>query len=467
MSNYFSLRTASAPKRILYVDDEHNIVEIAVVVARDMALHGFLDESAMIIAPIWNSAIHEHRSFSLGFVRDTISHFGLDLIWRGANFIPLGFDTWESRFDRLGYTDKVIEMEQRMYFCSVSSGVAYDVYLGMSLAHSSWPVIRSMLAVWEDPNTHTLYLPSKEVELDALGRLEAYIGQELPASPDLQEWRPCILGLELSLKYGEHQLAYEFLSTTAAQLASGGLGASPLVRDLALIPRIGYIVRNNSILCHATGLIRRRAREMAFEVVQALDSRFRWGEARPHAALSWVNLLSEIEVLESRIWDEELESDLPFIRPPASPERIARVEQDLDITLPQDYKEFLSVSNGLGSFSRSQVTPLLSVEDVYWDVGYDTLKVEYRRFESNPVISQLPSLHRVLQVSDVDDEEDTHWWLIEPALIQQAKWSVGEDGPVDWLGVNYAEWQPKLTNRGSFRMMMERRLSDLMSEGHT
>ncbi|CAE6442268.1 unnamed protein product [Rhizoctonia solani] len=467
MSNYFSLRITAAPKRILYVDDEHNIVEIAVVVARDMALHGFLDESAMVVAPIWNSAIHGHRDFSLDFVRDTISHFGLDLIWRSANFTPLGFDTWESRFDRLGLTDELIEMEQRVYFCSAGSDVTYDSYLDASLAHSSWPVIRSMLAVWEDPNTHKLLFPANEIELEALGRLEAYIGQDLPASPDLQEWRPCVLGLELSLKYGKHKLAYEFLNTIAAQLASGGPGTSPLVRDLALTPRIGYIVCSSPILRYATGFTRCRAQEIAFEVVQALDSRFRWGEARPHAGLSWINLLSEIEILESRIWDEELESDLPFFRPPASPQRIARVELELEATLPQDYKEFLAVSNGLGSFSRSQVTPLLSVEDVYWDEEHDTLKVEYRRFDSNPDIAQLPFLHRVLQVSDVDDDEDTHWWFIEPALIQQAKWSVGEDGPAEWLGVNYAEWQPKLTNRGSFRIMMERRLSDLMNEGHT
>ncbi|KAG8732929.1 hypothetical protein FRC11_010022 [Ceratobasidium sp. 423] len=464
MSNYFALRIADVPKQILYADDEHKIVRIAVLVARDMALHGYLDESAMVVAPIWNSATQGRRDFSLGFVSSTISRFGLDLIWRGANFVPLGFDSWESGFNRLGYTDELIETEQRIFFCSTGSGATNNSHPDISPARSSWPTIRNMLAVWEDPNTHILYFPLKETELDALGRLEAYIGQELTSSPDLQECRPCILGLELSLKYNEPQLVYQFLSTIAAQIATIGAGAIALVRDLALTPRIGYIVRNNFILRHATGFTRYRAREVAFEAVRALDSRLRWGEARPHADLSWVNLLSEIEALESRMWGGNQESDLPFFRPPASAERIARVERELAVALPQDYKDFLAVSNGLGSFNRFSATPLLSVENIFWDSEHGGLKVEYREFDSDSIIAQLPPLHRVLQVSDVDDEQDVHWWLIEPALIQEAKWSVGEDGPAEWLGANYAEWAPKITNRGSFRMMMERRLSDLMGE---
>lgn len=79
------------------------------------------------------------------------------------------------------------------------------------------------------------------------------------------------------------------------------------------------------------------------------------------------------------------------------------------------------------------------------------LKVEYRRFgPSDPRIAQLPSLHRVLQISEFDDDAASIWWLIEPALIGDAKARTG-GGSADWLGVNYAEWSPTLSNRGSFR----------------
>ncbi|CAE6363190.1 unnamed protein product [Rhizoctonia solani] len=463
MSNYFALRIAGAPKRILYAHSEHNAVEITAIVARDMALHGYLDESAMVIAPIWNSAVEGCRDFSLDFVRNTIFNFGLDLIWRGADFVPLGLDTWESTFDVFGYTNELIEAEQRTYFC-LDSKVAYDSDLDGSFSHYSWSTIRSMLAVWEEPDTHILHLPPPNTELDALERLKAYIGQGLSSIPDVREYRPCILGLELSLKYGGPQLANEFLNTIVAQITSAGPLANPLIRDLALTPRIGYIVRKNSVLEHATGFVRSSAQAIAFETARALDSRFRWGEARPYASLSWATLLSEIEALESKARGEEHEPDLPFFHPPASSEQITQAEKNLGVTLPQDYKEFLMVSNGLGSFSRSDVTPLLSVEDIFWDTRYNGLKVEYRRFESNHLVSQLPCLHRVLQVADTDEDQYLDWWLIEPGLIEEAKRSVGEDGPAEWLGVTYAVWDPQLTHRGSFRMMMERRLAGLVKD---
>ncbi|KAJ1307965.1 hypothetical protein OPQ81_002042 [Rhizoctonia solani] len=460
MSNYFALRIAGEPKRILYASDEHTVVEIAVIIARDMALHGYLDESAMVVAPIWNSAIQGRRFCSLDFVRGVISRFGLDLIWRGAKFVPIGFDTWVSGFDMLGYTDDIIEVERRLYLCTSSWDAVYDE----SPAHPSWLAIQSMLAVWEDPNTHILYFPVPDVELDALKRLDMYINQGSLASPDLRDYRACILGLELALKYDQPHLVREFLGTIAIQVARGDSPVTvPLVRDLALIPRIGYIVRNNSILRHATGFTRFRAREVAFEAVQALDSRFHRGEPRPYASLPWASLLSETEALESKMWEEE--PDLPFIRPPASPERIARVEKELEITLPQDYKDFLTVSNGLGSYDRCQVSPLLPVEEIFWIVGHDELKVEYRRSgDLNPKVGSLPPLHRVLQVGGDDDDAAESWWLIEPDLIKEARNPMGENGPAEWLGVNYAEWNPRITNQGSFRLMMERRLYCLLKE---
>ncbi|KAF8753502.1 SMI1 / KNR4 family [Rhizoctonia solani] len=388
MSGYFTSRISGAPKRILYAHNEHSVVETAGMIARDMALHGYLEESAMVIAPIWNSAVQGYTDFSLAFVRNTLSNFGLDLIWKGANFVPPGLDKWESAFDVLKYKDELIEIQQRKYFC-FGANPGHESGPNEVLGHCSWQVIRDMLMVWEDPDTHIMYLPSQRTELDALVRLEAYINQGLSNTPAVEEYRPY--------------------------------------------------------------------------------SRFRWGEARPYAALSWEALLSEIEILESKAWNDEHEPYLPFFRPPASIEQITRVEQKLGVTLPQDYKEFLTISNGLGSFNRYDVAPLLSVDEIFWDTRYDGLKAEYRRFESDSLISQLPSLNRILQVTDTDEDQYLYWLLIEPSLIQEARESVGEDGPDEWLGATYAAWDPQLTHRGSFRqvVMMERRLAGLIKDEET
>lgn len=159
MSRYLDLRLSGEPRRALYADDDHTAVEIAVTVARDMALHGHLSESAEIVAPIWNIAFSGtslRPSFSRNFVRDTISGAGLEMIWRKANFVPRNVNGWCPLLAELEYTDEQLEMEQRDYFCTLADESAdpfKDEAVSLSkLNVSRWRVIQKMLAVQVDPS---------------------------------------------------------------------------------------------------------------------------------------------------------------------------------------------------------------------------------------------------------------------------------------------------------------------------
>lgn len=151
MARYIELRLAGESERLLHADDDHTVVEIAVTVARDMALHGHLDESAEIVAPLWSFAASDPRaklSFSLDFLRDAVSRTGLELIWRGAKFTP-NIQDWLPWLETLGYAEEQIEVDQRDYFCMVDDSV-YGTPPDDSLSIARWQSIRDMLAVRVD-----------------------------------------------------------------------------------------------------------------------------------------------------------------------------------------------------------------------------------------------------------------------------------------------------------------------------
>ncbi|KAL6916540.1 hypothetical protein ACHAPO_009078 [Fusarium lateritium] len=80
-------------------------------------------------------------------------------------------------------------------------------------------------------------------------------------------------------------------------------------------------------------------------------------------------------------WDE-MEEPVPetlFVLPPATDEQITSLEKKLDMTLPDDYKEFLKISNGFGGTWNGYHldNPLYGVDDVHWaDEGFEVPFVE-------------------------------------------------------------------------------------------
>ncbi|KAG9084109.1 hypothetical protein FS749_005497, partial [Ceratobasidium sp. UAMH 11750] len=429
MSRYLDFRLAGEPRRVLFADDDHTVVEIAVTVARDMALHGYLDQSAEVIALIWNFSVPGERPFSHAFVRDTISAAGLEILWRAARFEPKGFDGWQPLLTELKYSNEQIEIEQRRYFCQIDPTVEVEPASNIP----QWVVLQKTLSVQVDPETGTACLPKEYAESTCQWLLCNYIDDiSPPSAPERVGSRPLALGLDLALKYNDHDHVWKIFQRFASRIANLVPDAC---RELALAPRIGRIVCTMTAIREATGLTESRAQMIVAELLNCLRVRLYTGEPRPHLGLSWKRLLAEIWKREIELREEEHEAVLPFLRPPATQEQIEQAEKQLGISLPQDYKDFLAVSDGLGSHNLALTTPLLSVDDIFWDFEHRNMRVEYRRFETpNAKAASLPPLDRVLQISEMDEDAAATWWLIEPSLVRSAKDHIGEAGAADWLG---------------------------------
>ncbi|KAG8678055.1 hypothetical protein FRC09_020152, partial [Ceratobasidium sp. 395] len=378
MSRYLDFRLASEAQRLLFADDDHTVVEIAITVARDMALHGYLAQSEAIIAPIWRTSRSGSGLFSHDFLRNTISAAGIEMLWKSADFRPKGIPGWISLLDELAYTDEQLEMEQRDHFCSDNS--VDDVAPADTAQNPKWDYIRESLKVKIGPQTGVRRLPTQETERDCLRNICNHIDEiSPPFAPERVGSRPLGIAIDLALKYNDHINTLNIFKRFASRIANLVPDAA---RELALAQRTGKIVRGTTSLREATGLSTEKAKEITAKLTTALQSRLYHGEPRPHSLLSWETLLAEIEKWEARLQEDEHEDELPFLRPPAAPEQIELAEQQLGISLPQDYKDFLAVSDGLGSFNLAQTTPLLSVNEIFWDVEHHDVRVEYRRFDA-------------------------------------------------------------------------------------
>ncbi|KAH9919600.1 uncharacterized protein B0H18DRAFT_1027060 [Fomitopsis serialis] len=175
------------------------------------------------------------------------------------------------------------------------------------------------------------------------------------------------------------------------------------------------------------------------------------------------SLLPMLDVLK---WDQ----DEKLLKPPASPSAIHKAEVRLGVQLPEDYKQFLQLSNGLGptTVNRPGLKP---VEQLLWE-DPDRLGLEWFHVDlgcnvhSSPNV-KLPKPGRVLMLSDDHSEESM--WLVEPGFVSEAIHALkGHDqsddalDPSGWRLVVFIAWSPEIIWPKSFRAYIE----DLAKDAH-
>lgn len=149
---------------------------------------------------------------------------------------------------------------------------------------------------------------------------------------------------------------------------------------------------------------------------------------------------------------QEVLDAYPFCKSPASSEAVEQQETVLEITLPEDYKKFLRVTNGIGFTGAGWIPSLCGVEEMQWKQA-EELGLGYLRLESFPPnvtsleetvsltadeFTEAPPLERVLVISDSDEE--TIVFLLEPEYVRKSWiWLSGKRGiqvkdtPDQWL----------------------------------
>lgn len=122
-------------------------------------------------------------------------------------------------------------------------------------------------------------------------------------------------------------------------------------------------------------------RQYTQAIADKLAERMQSGRTLAYGNLAWEQLLRKISALaisqNTFVFPDEIIANNYLGKPPATINAISEAEKRLQVTLPEDYKQFLLASNGFECFSDIGVT-ILPIEEVDYLMNVDTPHVEAR-----------------------------------------------------------------------------------------
>ncbi|TFY59634.1 hypothetical protein EVJ58_g5660 [Rhodofomes roseus] len=204
-----------------------------------------------------------------------------------------------------------------------------------------------------------------------------------------------------------------------------------------------------------TGIVAQALQSLRTSSVVALDEQR--VSSQSIADLPWSTLVPMLDVLK---WEQHD----TLIKPPASPSAIKQAEERLGVALPEDYKQFLLVSNGIEFMPSIDAPGFQSVQELEWDnaaeLGLDEFRVDLGCKTDPAEYDRLPKMGRVLVVSDPECEEQV--WFVDPETVAEAIRVLRAEGRSDgvvgqpgWRAVFWASHMPDLRWLKSFRGYME------------
>lgn len=173
----------------------------------------------------------------------------------------------------------------------------------------------------------------------------------------------------------------------------------------------------------------------------ALIERIENGVQRPLKDLTMGELVQRLNTNTLRHDDDEDQDSLELeqlqqyvfmgnrsiLHSPASTSEIEKLEQILGVRLPEDYKEFLGISNGLqgiwnGWFRQGFLgsTGMLKYSDL--NLGNYQMPLELIDWTELPIKVDWPALDlkQAIAIHDPTDGHGGHTWLVKPQLIKNA-----------------------------------------------
>lgn len=206
------------------------------------------------------------------------------------------------------------------------------------------------------------------------------------------------------------------------------------------------------ILTQSLDLSKEKCQQLAEEVITAMEHRMQVGRSLVYGYWHWDQLLKKLSDLAIAFEEEAFsieERETRWIgRSAASEEAIHATEKRLGLSLPDDYKDFLKISNGLSAFPMDHPA-LIAVEEIDWYKKleepelYDLLKIYWDMEAEDEEATIEPYTQRALLISYIPDDQMI--WLIPPI-----------DETQDWQTWYFAAWLPGERRYPSFRHFMEK-----------
>ncbi|WP_051906840.1 SMI1/KNR4 family protein [Methylomarinum vadi] len=172
----------------------------------------------------------------------------------------------------------------------------------------------------------------------------------------------------------------------------------------------------------------------------------------------------EIQIVGGNDLIDEVLLNNGLLFPPADKSVIDALERRLQVTLPESYKEFLQVSNGMlnvyGRLLPDNEVDWLRIRDketmeTWWIEGdepdEEVPDVGYFSYEANDVFgnaedTRVEYLEKCLQIGDTNQIMNASLWLLNPVI---------QNGPNDWECWVWNPGDPSVPRYRNFKEMME------------
>jgi hypothetical protein len=416
------------PEKILSERDFSRLWEQLIGCATELALLGEVNLSRDLVGPLF-------RNTAMSTAGCAIIYSGLNFAWKETQNWPQDLPAEERSDGRFEQTRKRFELNRK------------EVQKDMAVGRDSLEACLAVEDVWGADDKIGWHAQKKSARLvHALDiSLRLHWGQAKPSKDgsmqpaaqgdvtDLDATAVDVLNRIVHRWHADHQVAY-------------------LADAEELWPC--YI---HGLIANAVGISHEELREKGQAILDAFSQRLQ--EGRKPSKFDQVGLKSLLQMLNDnttsgsgKIYFEEADFDVPenLFRGPANEDEIAKLEDRLDIRLPEDYKEFLGISNGFGTFTGMEDgifngygpdPELYPVDKVNWNSEpYFQIPVQLielpREIELLADTSTktdtdgcldwdtpLPLFDRVLEIGTRDID---NLWLVHPGLVAQAKVAYGQ-----------------------------------------
>ena len=382
-----------------------------------LAAGGYLADANQVLTALWNYKLPHTRNTWLPDIAFTV-------LWHAAgkhpDFIPFELQEIDAieknmrgriAMDRWGY-----KMPDKPWTELTGQDLLRKAYLTAALVKQEADVF-----------------PSAETELEALAMLtkmmqEGYYDEEGLA-----------LGAELAARNGQPDLAIRFAKRCVGK--SLMRNRPPELCSIAASRHVAPLLLQK-IVAPELELTDKVVQEYVAELLKVLESRLTQEQSLVYGHLSWKDLLQKLSDVRQSGW-------LGYQG--ATEEEIRQVEEKLGITLPQDYRAFLAVTNGFMSTSLTDpallpVAEIDYLQNVLDSFFFDIISDSHIELEDDETFRE--NLSNAILISKFPDDQLV--WLM-PENNQKDRWKA-------WF---YANWVPGEEPYPSFRAYIEAQLESI------